>query len=329
MKTMINLSDLTLLLPTMNRPIFLNRTLFYYSSIQWNGKILIGDSSRGKDRFDNLEVIQLYQNTLDITYYYLPSYDFPHNGYCLRKLAEFTKTKYCIYSGDDDFLLPSKISECIDFLEHNDDYVACGASRMKFLMGEQAQRNQIVNLISIQLPNYDDHAPIDRLFKYLNTGFSVQYSVHRTHIWNLSHENVHKGQDKYIYQELLPCSISVLLGKHKLLDGNSVFFEINRKQIFSFKEKTTWDWMCDNCWPVSITEYQNCIKACLKDVVFDENSLKLNIQAHFINILFSQFNKKKSLIDQEYPENLEKVQLYKKQNLTSDEISVIYVLENL
>jgi len=98
--------DLTLVIPTHNRPKRLRRILEYYSEIEI--RIMICDSS--KDKFPKK---YLGKNVKHFHYKNWPYSKKLSN--CIKKV----KTKYLLICADDDFIIPSAIKKCIDFLVKN------------------------------------------------------------------------------------------------------------------------------------------------------------------------------------------------------------------
>ena len=106
--------DLTIVIITLNRHKFLERTLSYYLNFDYN--ILIVDGSRKK--FDS----KLVKNNKVI---YIHSISHYYERYLIA--SRNVKSKYIIVANDDEFFLESALNRCLNFLENNKDYAtACG-----------------------------------------------------------------------------------------------------------------------------------------------------------------------------------------------------------
>ena len=112
---------ITIYIPTCNRAQFLIRGLKYYADLKYDGKIIIGDSSNDEESQRIQRYITMLPD-LEISYYRYPPPPYPMQK-VFEKLVSKIETKYFICSGDDDFLVPEGLIECINFLEKNTDYI--------------------------------------------------------------------------------------------------------------------------------------------------------------------------------------------------------------
>ena len=64
--------DITLLIPTKNRSIFLKRVLSYYKKINFSGILAIGDSSTGEYLTENKEIYESMKEFINVTYQIFP-----------------------------------------------------------------------------------------------------------------------------------------------------------------------------------------------------------------------------------------------------------------
>ena len=62
------LDRVSLLIPTKNRPEFLQRSLHYYLSQHFNGTLVIGDSSESETLAINKETVSQLKDSLDLLY---------------------------------------------------------------------------------------------------------------------------------------------------------------------------------------------------------------------------------------------------------------------
>src|SRR5688500_10451584 len=104
----------TLIVPTLNRPDFMLRTLRYYAAAGIDGKILIGDSSAPEYASRIRSYLQSGGALLHATHVECPGLDGPAT---LLKLEALVDTPYVVFIGDDDVVLPHGIAACIEVLE--------------------------------------------------------------------------------------------------------------------------------------------------------------------------------------------------------------------
>src|SRR3989344_5577464 len=105
----IMLPKVTIVIPSYNRHRQLNRLLEYYS--HYRIPIIVADST--KSVFPNRNK---YEN---VKYYHYPNLPYAHK---LPLIYKKVKTKFVLFCADDDFVIPSAIKECVQFLEKNSDY---------------------------------------------------------------------------------------------------------------------------------------------------------------------------------------------------------------
>ena len=114
------MNDFTILITTFNRPRCLLRNLKFLLSHDISFKIFIADSSNDINKNDELETL-IEENNVSFK-------KFPHDMKVAQKISEaikYVSTKYCVLCADDDFIIPTSVIECINFLKNNADYASC------------------------------------------------------------------------------------------------------------------------------------------------------------------------------------------------------------
>ena len=112
---------ITLLIATLNRSDFLIPLLRYYGELEFEGRIIIGDSS-GPDHSQRTKaVIKDLQGKVQIDYTHQPGQS---NRQCIESLTGLVSTDYIAVVPDDDFFVPSSLERCVSFLDDHDDYIA-------------------------------------------------------------------------------------------------------------------------------------------------------------------------------------------------------------
>jgi glycosyltransferase domain-containing protein len=317
--------DITIIIPTLNRSDKLNKTLLYLASLNWRGTIVIGDSSNEFHALRNKASIDLFKNNISIEYEYLNRTDYPNAGTCQQRLSQICSTKYCVYSGDDDYLQPSVLEEAAQFLETHPGYVACGGGRYNFTLNEEG--NQIINVTHVNYPESSDESHFARWKQYSRVGLSSQYFLHRSEVWKKSLELVDRIYDPYLGQEYLPCSLSHLMGKHHVLDRRIVLFEYNRNQNFSFIQNPYWGFLHDDRWPHSLRTVEEQIISTIRsqNEEVDSSIIAREIQRHILSIFNHQFKNNVRT----YVENQNLVNIFTSHAETSEELQLfLLIIEN-
>ena len=105
------LSNVTIVVPTRKRYSYLLRLLKFYQCYNLDLKILVLDSTPYDPSNDELIKLLSSQNILWKKYDSdLPFWD------RISKGTEFIETEYVTMCGDDDFIIPAALTECVDFL---------------------------------------------------------------------------------------------------------------------------------------------------------------------------------------------------------------------
>lgn len=208
----------SLIIPTYNRPEYLRRILSYYNEYAGNYKIIVADSSSDENKKVNKEIISSFSN-LDILY--LSDYSSKINQY--HKLADavnYANGKYCIQTGDDDFITQNGINQSIDFLEKNPDFTVAHGYHISFYLKTDKKGKQpfcwtpIYSHESITLPD-----PVSRLNEHLaKYSLPTLYAVHRTDFLKMVFKETLKFTDDVRFGELLPSMLTLIYGKMKCLD---------------------------------------------------------------------------------------------------------------
>ena len=115
------MENLTIIIPSNNRPFFLRRSINYWNNYNFPVIIIDGSDETQKkwaDENSNRNIQYLYKKT-----------PFPDR---LNFAAKAIKTKYCILISDDEFYCVSVLKKCMNFLESNNEYVAVNGCAIGF-----------------------------------------------------------------------------------------------------------------------------------------------------------------------------------------------------
>ena len=121
--------DLTIIIPTKNRPEFIKKQLIYYRNQNFKGKILFRLSP--KKIFNNLKkfiAINDYKNT-QIFNVMGTSFD------TFKSKAKMIKTKYVLFSGDDDFYIVKSLSKMIRNLKNSSEFIGITGKALQIETG--------------------------------------------------------------------------------------------------------------------------------------------------------------------------------------------------
>lgn len=169
---MLELSNLTLVIPSYNRQRYALRSLKY-----WSGKgvrVHLLDGTEHSIDASSLEGLEG-----NVSYHHVPCSFYDR----LKMGPDLIKTEYAALLSDDEFFLPSAIQACIEELEGDSSLVACTGRTLAF----KVERGQVVGHPFYEImENYavlsDD--PIERIIYHMDTyACSTIYSVVRASVW--------------------------------------------------------------------------------------------------------------------------------------------------
>ena len=209
------LNNLTIVIITYNRPCFLKRLLTFYQEFKTEMKILVLDSS-SSESLDNNLINQL--KSKNITW---KRYD--QSIFFVDKISQGVKyidTKYAVLCADDDFLFPTSLDKAIDFLSNNNDYSSCLGLQYKHKVYDFFFKSKVAfRRSAIGGSGSSEELCSERVFKYLSGGtvyypmYAVHSTEHLTEIW----KETGKVVSDWGLSEVFPCSVSLCLGKMKVL----------------------------------------------------------------------------------------------------------------
>lgn len=236
--------NLSIVIPTLNRTRQLSKILSYYCKINFKAEIYILDSSDEINLNKNNNVIQKCKNLKIVHKKILGS-----SSQVMGKILPEIKTKYTVFSGDDDFFLEKGLEQSINFLDENADFSASHGKILHLIYSDE-KLNSILNISNYNSMGFDNcfNKPIERLIYSLKNYQTSTFAVHRTEVFQKIYsyadtKKITKNaliNENIFYNELLFNFLSCCYGKNKFLDNlymvrTSIFTPI-KKNYFSQKK---------------------------------------------------------------------------------------------
>lgn len=168
-----SLENVSLVLPTCNRPEYLKNIVGYYSSSNLQVKILDGSSKIFSDLSTFSPNIH-YQHYPEIPH----DTDSPQGSYTRRLCSglDSIDTEYALIVTDDDYFSPRCIIDSSKFLSENNDFVSCMGIPYAVFRTLGTSKAQVKNLYKCLTPFSVSPADIFRR-NYLNfSSYSPRYS---------------------------------------------------------------------------------------------------------------------------------------------------------
>ena len=270
-------NQLSLFIPTKDRSAFLSRLLEFYAAGQLGCTIHIGDASENLEELEkNQKATARFQNSLKIHYEkHAPGITTVAS---VHRLLEKIETPYAVFCGDDDYLLPKQLRQCVRFLQDHPDYSSVTGDQAEvFVELEEGNSNmKIVEILPGAHKEASQQLPSQRLLKWAypaigkNT-FSVQPISAMRWAWE---ETAKLKLDTKPYAPLHELSVNVLTvlrGKQKHLKGlYHVMLRHTQKTGFSgpidyFDRISHWDWPSKvvpaiDCWIEHILQSEKTLQ---------------------------------------------------------------------
>jgi glycosyltransferase domain-containing protein len=202
------LAQLTIVIPTYNRPLHLRRLLKYYSEVGLQTYFLILDSSDELNATNNAALVSSCGDRFQ--YVLFPS-SIPVAAK-LAKGAQLVETPYCAFCADDDLIFPDAIPRALTFLAEHPDYVCTDGIYLNFF----PHKGEIQFQVEYGSGGIDAQHPGARVFRLFQRYESMFYAIFRTPDLCGIFDAV-KDIPSLHYQELFQATAALLKGKsHRL-----------------------------------------------------------------------------------------------------------------
>lgn len=163
------LEKLTVIIPTYNREQFALRSIQYWKSSRAIVHILDGSA------VESVILRDAAMETDTVHYHFIPD-SFKER---LKIASGLITTKYAILCADDEFMIFTGISSCMDFLDNNKDYQQCVGRVLSF-------QRTFLNSVTLspiksrhRFHHVDQENPLDRISYHIsNFNVTTIYGVH-------------------------------------------------------------------------------------------------------------------------------------------------------
>ncbi len=262
MTTLNKNTQVAILIPSKNRPDFIIRQLNYYSKVASPHPVYIGDASTGEELTKLKKALDKYKNKIQVHYYYLPELNI---GATMEYLSRQTQEKYSCHIGDDDFQIPPSLTQCAEFLENHNDYVSAHGYAVALRVQDAGVFGKITKIKDYPQPEIETVTALERLFQFFHNYYVALYSVTRTEVIKKAWTESLKIQDKSLSFEVLPCALSIVAGKSKLIECLSFIRQIHKGH---FLVPDNFDWICQDIWG---RDYNIFKKIIIEEIVKTDN----------------------------------------------------------
>jgi len=309
------IKEITLLIPTKNRTIFLKRVLLYYKKMNFSGTLAIGDSSTGDFLIDNKKIYESMRGFINITYQTYPDKNLCQTSH---ELLKNVKTKFVAEVHDDNFIVPDSIGKCIEYLKNNSDYSAARGLGVSIKTKNDEPYGRLIKCVKKKQPSSESDSASSRLASLYGDYSDIHYAIHRTKIYREVLKNSHIKDNNFFH--IMTTANTFVLGKVKELDTLHVIRHIQSpkgRRVFNrnHPESTnTYWWITGKDWNKNLEILQESIVNNLikTEGISSENAQKIYESCFLIyfSMYFADKNKKygikelKEFSDKYYISNL-------------------------
>ncbi len=205
-----------ILIPTMNRPDFIERTVAYYNSLNSPHPIYIGDASDPDASALAVNNLKKFKN-VEVKYFNWRGVDISRT---IVRLAEKVQRdhQYCAYHGDDDFFVPLSLTKCARILAENRDYrTAQGRAALVEMDAPGAYGNVKAVGPYWGRNSLEQDTSLGRVESLNEKYFNMQFAVHRTNEF-LDDSKSFKEVRDYSLGEFLHSMLFAIRGRSKFVD---------------------------------------------------------------------------------------------------------------
>lgn len=267
------MEKIDLVIPTYNRPDFLNRILSYYKPHEHWFRIIVADSSFPENKKRNRRIIKQCGFKVIHLDKFSPKLE---QHYKFAEMVKFVKSKYCFFCADDDFIIPNGVIESVKFLDQNPDYVTAHGTYISFyILRLPLGINKFIWRFLYPHISVTDATSAQRAGAHLRNYIMALWGVHRSDVIKTCFRDFAKTNIDPkllpVLGELLPDTLIATHGKIKRL---KVFY--SARQCFS-QILNSYPSLIDaknmGIYDQEITKFKNCL---IKNISPKNHMEKLN-----------------------------------------------------
>lgn len=238
--------NLTLFIPTKNRPSFIKRISKYYSDANFTGKILIGDSSDTSIYKQNKLTLDNLKSNLDVQHFYLPGMS---SGHACAKLASHIRTEFAAQINDDDILVQNNINKSLKLLKNYPDISGVNGKALLIGIKENTAFGDLEWIKEYKLCELDQDNPYERVNYYLKNPENLNLSIFRSKYYHEIYDkilNLSKINSYYEFEEIIHGV--TMASKGKIIQKNylSNIRQGHDNQLYHSVD--IYDWITDENW---------------------------------------------------------------------------------
>jgi len=274
-----------IIIPTKNRSRYMIRALRYYASVNCKHAIYIGDSSDREHATQIVSFARKLKGQLNVVYKYYPGLG---AAWAAREVANCVSEPYAVFSGDDDLLIPDSLTLCETFLSKNPDFASAHGNGILLSVVEKSHTLKVLTSMEYRLGDNEFENAADRIKKFLNNYWVVQFSVQRTPGIQAAFSNIDRFADPSFTEILCNC-VSIANGKSKKFDFLHLIRQVHSQRGIL---KRGVEWVIAPEFQSSLEVFRQTLSQHLseKDGIDEKEALDL-VNSCFLNLLDQSFRR--------------------------------------
>ena len=252
------MTDIAIIVPTMNRSEFVRRQLAYYANRGCPHAIYVGDSSQGEHWDRTAEAVERLQGKIKVVHAALPGHNDTEAIMALLRLAT---ERYAVFSGDDDFLVPNSLVKCARFLDTHSEFSLAHGVRAAIKLDVPGPYGRVaVGGTRYGSLSLERKSASERLKRFLPNAFSTNYSLQRREEFLSTMQCTTPMADR-VFRELLPNSLRLVRGRARQLNC----FYLVRQSLGGEHRPTgdVYDWVTSPDWLASYHIFRDVLAEAL------------------------------------------------------------------
>jgi glycosyltransferase domain-containing protein len=223
--------SLTMVIPTQNRPRYLERALAYYRTTACPFRIMICDSSEADKAADVASIVAGCGLDVELRQF---THGLPIHVKLLQ-CVQAVPSGIIVFAADDDFIVPGSIRQCAEFLHSHADFSVAHGRAYTFAVAGAGVHGPIVSIRPYRQLASIDARPRQRLVTHFRDWSTSFYSVQRTAQVLETLEGFARLRYDVSACEVYFYARNAILGKAAKLDCNYMYRQLDvSKQHVSF-----------------------------------------------------------------------------------------------
>jgi len=229
----------TIIIPTINRLQWIERSLEFYNKKKFKHPIFIGDSSNLKNFNLLKKKVNKYKN-VQVSLFHLPNLTAEQVIYNLSKLVN---TNYSTFLADDDIIFPKFFDLSVKHLSKDKNLIGVTGKGYCYSLEGNRLKGKIISFGDYPIIDAQEENFYERILSNFNSNFACVFTIVRTSIFTEAFSKVNKlnqYHQTFILGEL-QCAIEYLKkGKIKKLNVPFIIRQQHHQNNYGNRSLNKW-----------------------------------------------------------------------------------------